>query len=153
MTSMTRKALVPVLALAAAGLALTASTGAAQAQPEPDTKVRPGYWRYETKVSIFGGSSETKCLKREEIERFLFNPCNRHHICTYPVKQVGNGKLHLEGQWVKKKNGGKPIPVAADGTYTPTTLNMTARVKVLGMNVTGQIHGTWISDSCPAGAK
>jgi hypothetical protein len=144
------------LALTGAGLVMAASPSAAQphpAGPEPATKVRPGYWRYETKVSIFGGGSETKCLKAAEIERFMFNPCNSHHNCTYPVKQVGGGRMHLEGQWVEKKKGTK-IPITADGTYTQTTLAMTAHIKILGgIPVTGQIKGTWLSDSCPPGAK
>ena len=153
------------LALAGAAVALSASSGLAQpaeasaasslpsASAEQPSKVRPGLWRYSSKVSIFGGKTEEKCLKREEIERFLFNPCNSHHICTYPVKQVGNGRLHLEGQWVEKKKGTR-IPVTADGTYTPTTLAMDAHVKVLGgISVSGTIKGTWLADTCPAGAK
>ena len=151
---MIRNALA-ALALTGAGLAMATSPSAAQPQgPVAEaTKVRPGYWRYTTKVSIFGGSTENKCLRKEEIERFLFNPCNHHHVCTYPVKQIGGGRLHLEGQWVEKKKGTR-IPVTADGSYTPTTINMTARIKILGgIPVSGQIQGAFISDTCPPGAK
>ena len=149
------RTVLAALALAGAGLALAAPATFAQPAAAADgaSKVRPGLWRYESKVSIFGGKTETKCLKREEIERFLFNPCNSHHICTYPVKQIGNGHMHLEGQWVEKKGGGK-IPVTADGTYTATTVNMDAHIKVLGgIPVSGTIKGTWLSVPCPAGSK
>jgi hypothetical protein len=161
---MIRKVLA-ALTLAGVGMILSAPVAAQPAQAAPEaaapsaaqaelpTKVRPGYWSYSTKVSIFGGGSETKCLKAAEIEKFLFNPCNHHHVCTYPVRQVGNGRLHLEGEWVEKKKGGR-IPVTADGTYTPTTLKMTAHVKVLGgLSVSGQIDGKWLSDTCPVGTK
>ena len=155
---MIRNALA-ALALTGAGLVMAASPSAAQPRPPQApaageaSKVRPGYWRYNTKVSILGGKSEMKCLRKEEIERFLFNPCNSHHVCTYPVKQIGGGRMHLEGQWVEKKKGTR-IPVTADGTYTPTTIAMTAHIKILGgIPVSGQIQGQWVSDACPPGAK
>jgi hypothetical protein len=152
---MIRNALV-ALALTGAALALSVSATPSAAQPQGASeagKVRPGYWRYSTKVSIFGGSTENKCLRKDEIERFLFNPCNHHHVCTYPVKQIGNGRLHLEGQWVEKKKGTK-IPVTADGNYAEKSLAMTAHIKIFGgIPVSGQIQGTWLSDTCPPGAK
>jgi hypothetical protein len=137
------------LALAATALALPLIAGpaASRAQTKP-TGVLPGYWEYQAKVAIIPVSKEYKCLKADEIENFLFNPCTRHYKCTYPVKEVGDGKVKLDGTWTDKK--GREAKVKADGTYTPTQVKLKANVKTIhGLGVAGSITARRISDTCP----
>jgi len=141
-------------ALTFAALALAAPMLAGPAVSTPKgtpSGVLPGYWEYTAKVAIFPVDTEHRCLKADEIEQFLFHPCTKKYRCTYPVKQVGAGKVKLDGTWVDRKS--RTAKVKADGTYTPTTVKMKANVRTIhGLGVSGSINAKRISGTCPAGA-
>lgn len=135
--------------IAAAGLCLTGLSASAQAQSE--SEVRPGYWKYTAKIGFIPVSTQYKCLKKDEIDRFLFNPCTRHYKCTYPTKTVSDGKVALKGVWVDKR--GREAPVTASGTYTDTSVKLNAHVRTInGIPLSGVMEGTWQAASCPAGS-
>lgn len=136
----------------AAGVALMAplAAGPVASQSKP-TGVLPGYWEYSAKVALIPAGKEYKCLKADEIEQFLFHPCTRRFKCSYPVKQVGDGKVKLDGVWLDKKS--RPAKVKAEGTYTATTVKLKANVKTIhGITVPGSISAKRVSDTCPAAA-
>ncbi len=137
-------------------LAASAVARAAVADPEP---INPGYW--EAKTVFLGLISQTDrwCIKPKDISKFLSGPSNHIYRCTYPINQVGDGRLHFDGTCVQTKNGKvvQTIKLRGDGEYTRTRLHMQAAgsMKVLGMPVSGDATGDahFISDKCPADAK
>lgn len=133
-----------------------AGAGAAAAQPgggdkgQTATPILPGYWEYTTRV--FGiGQSKRKCLQADEVEDFLTRPCNRHYTCVYPTKQVGGGKLLLDGYWQNKE--GKRAKVHASGNYQPRAFSLKANGSAIGgLPFVASMDAKWISAECPAGA-
>jgi hypothetical protein len=140
-------ALAAPATLATAQNAPTPRQGAAAA--EAATPILPGYWEYSTKV--FGiGSSKKKCLKEDQVEDFLTRPCNRHHTCVYPTKQVGGGKLTLDGYWQNKE--GKRAKVRASGVYQPKAFTINASGTAIGgIPFRAVMDAKWLSAECPAG--
>lgn len=144
-------ALFATVVLAPASVPAWAQVAGAQAAA-PAQRVLPGSWEYRARVAIFPVSKEYRCLNAEEIEDFLFHPCTRKYRCTYPLKQVGDGRVKLDGTWVDRKQ--RVAKVRAEGTYTLTSLNMRANVVTIhGFPVSGSITARRIGDSCPAAAQ
>ena len=125
-----------------------AQGGAASA---PQTLILPGYWEYSTKV-LGIGPAKKKCLKAEEVDDFLSRPCNRHYTCVYPTKQIGNGKLLLDGYWQNKE--GKRAKVHASGTYQPKSFSIRANGTAIGgIPFLASMDAKWLGADCPAGAS
>jgi hypothetical protein len=140
--------------LALAALAGVTAAGALLAVPalaDNAEKIRPGQWEYVYKVAGFKVGSEKKCIKPNEIDKTFFaGPCNRHHRCEYPVREVANGKARYDGTWTDKR--GRVAKVKADGTYTETTLNLKARgTTTTGIPMAVTMNAKWIGE-CPAGS-
>lgn len=133
------------LAFAAAAAALLAIPASAQTVD----KVRPGYWEYAYKVAGIRVSTEHKCVKSSEIDKVFFaGPCNRHHKCVYPVREIGDGKARYEGTWTDKR--GRVAKIKASGTYSETTF----KLKASGTTTTGiplgvTMNAKWVG-ACPA---
>lgn len=138
-----RLALAAAAGVAAAGALLSPPAIAANASAE---KIRPGQWEYVYKVAGIRVSSEKKCIKANEIDKAFFQgPCNRHHRCEYPVKQVANGKAAFDGTWTDKR--GRVAHVKADGTYTETTFNLKAKgTTTTGIPMSVTMNAKWIGD-------
>jgi hypothetical protein len=137
---------------AAAVAAATLLTPIAQAQsPAPQT-VYPGRWEYKYRIAFIPVATEYWCFKPDAIERAFEGPCNRHHTCTYSVREVADGKVRLVGQWKDKK--GRIAPVSAQGGYTLNTINLRLNVKTTnGVPLTGTMSARRISNECAAGDK
>lgn len=139
------------LVLAAAGAAaMGAALLAVPANADNAERVRPGYWEYAYKVAGIRVATERKCIKPDEIDKVFFaGPCNHHHKCVYPVRQIGDGKAKFDGTWTDKK--GRVAHVAADGTYTDTTFNLKAHgTTTTGVPMAVTMNAQWLGASCPA---
>ena len=138
------KLLIPVIFAAAAAVA-----GPAAAQ----TTIAPGYWETTSRVisPIPTSKTERKCIKPEDIDKFIGGAPNRHYACTYPTREVANGKIRLAGS-CKTKNSA-PVPISGEGTYTRDTLRLEARVEAklggLTVPVRARTEGRRIADTCP----
>lgn len=144
---------VPALAAAVLLAAPLLASGVAPAQGAPAAKtatgVLPGLWEYRAKVFGVNVDTERRCLTEDKIETFLFNPCNKHHRCTYPTKVVKDGKVVLDGTWTDKR--GRQAKVKANGTYTATSMSMRANVRTItGIPLSGTFSAKRLGDSCPA---
>jgi hypothetical protein len=141
-------ALACALALAPAASSRAAQDGAAL----PSDSVQPGRWEYRYKIFALPVATEHWCLKPEEIEKAFAGPCNRHHTCTYPVREFGDGKVRLQGRWVDKR--GRVAPVSGQGSYTPTTIKLSVRGRTInGIPFVGSMNARRIGDACEAGDK
>lgn len=131
--------------LFAAGLFLALLGGTAlHAQTRPEDSITPGLWQYKTRFMGVVVDDEKKCVTGVEIDKFFTGPCNRHHTCVYPVRQVGNGRARFEGYWQNKE--GKRTNVTAEGTYSPRQFTLNARA--LGLRAT--VEARWVAPTCPA---
>jgi hypothetical protein len=137
------------IALAAAAGAVATALLSVPASADNAEKVRPGYWEYAYKVAGIRVSSEKKCIKPNEIDKVFFaGPCNHHHKCVYPVRQIGDGKAKFDGTWTDKR--GRVAHVAADGTYTETTFNLKAHgTTTTGIPMSVTMNAKWLG-ACPA---
>jgi hypothetical protein len=134
-----------------AAVALLAIPAVASSQAT-DT-ILPGYWEYRSKVSygVSSNSVEKKCVLPKDVEKFFSGPSNRHYKCTYPTRNVANGKAEFQGTCVDKR--GRKAFVTASGTYSPKHFTLNAKIKtsIIGLPITptGSIDATWIGPTCP----
>ncbi|THD58038.1 DUF3617 family protein [Phenylobacterium sp.] len=138
----------PVLALIplAAALALAGPAAAQKA-------ISPGYWETTNKVtSPFPVSkTEKRCIKPSDVAKFMEGKINHIYTCTYPTKEVGAGKIHLQGTCATRD--GPAIPISGEGAFTADTMHIEARIvpQIGGLNMT--VHATTdakrLGDTCP----
>jgi len=136
--------------LLALGLGLCALP-AASAQPET---VRAGYWEYKVKALGLTVDTELWCVRDDQIDKFFTGPCNRHHTCVYPTRQVGGGKARFAGYW--QNDDGKRAHVEAAGEYAPTrfTLRTKATKGTNGAPIPAlTLDAKWLGETCRPGAK
>ena len=137
--------LVPTALLACA---LAAPAAAAQ------TPIAPGYWETTSQVisPLPTKKTEKRCIREEDVEKFIGGSPNRHYTCTYPTREIANGKIRLAGS-CKTKNS-DPVPITGEGVYTRDTLRLDARVKAKLGGITVPVHartsGRRVADACPA---
>ena len=136
----------PLLLAAVAALA-----GPAAAQ----TSIAPGYWETTSRIisPIPTTKTEKKCIRPEDIDKFIGGAPNRHYTCTYPTREVANGRIRLAGS-CKTKNSA-PVPITGEGVFTRDTLRLDARVKAklggLNVPVHARTEARRIGDTCPTG--
>ncbi len=127
-----------------------------QKTPEPKT-IEPGYWESVHRVSwpVPYRKVERRCIQPADVAKFLLGPSNHIYKCVYPVRQIGNGTIRLEGSCATKR--GKPVPLTGSGTYTATTLKMQVRIvpELGGLDI--PVHASTdahrIGDVCPTPPK
>jgi hypothetical protein len=133
-------------------LAALAPAAAAVAQ---ETPIEPGYWESHNKMGIgplkLSDKIERKCLTPKEVDKFMDGPSNRHYACTYPERVVKDGKIFMSGQCVHRKKGTK-IDLTLNGTYNPTSFQMSARLKWGLLVGSGTMTAKRIGDTCPPGS-
>jgi hypothetical protein len=136
-----------VLAL---GVALAAGrAGAAET-------IRPGYWESTTEVTapIQESKIERRCVTPKAVAKFMTCYLNHHYKCDCPQQSYTGGQIQFRGDCVDAKN--RHVEIEGEGSYTPTTLKMTARghFKLLGlpMSFSASTDSHRIGDVCPAGA-
>jgi hypothetical protein len=112
--------LAPVLALTLATLG-----GVADAQPNT---IAPGYWETTNQVisPVHSSKVERRCIKPQDIAKFMDGPSNHIYHCTYPTRVVGDGTIRLRGSCASRD--GKPFPISGDGSFTRDTFHMDARI-------------------------
>ncbi len=114
----------------------------------------PGYWEMaNTWVFVFHFKPvERKCFTAADVSGVLQGPSNAHYACTYPTREVGDGRLVLKGTCVEKH--GQVAQIAAQGAYEPTEFHLTAdlRTKIAGVPLRGKgiTDAHRIGDICPA---
>jgi hypothetical protein len=137
-------------------LGLTAAAGAAGPASAQET-IQPGYWEVTNKVEavIRKTSQERRCITPAQVAKFNMGPANKHYACTYPTRVFENGRIVLKGVCTDKK--GKQAQVAATGSYSPTTFQMTADVDAsyAGVPISARFStdARRLGDVCPADAK
>lgn len=137
--------ILPSLLLAAA--AVVAGPAAAQ------TSIAPGYWETTSQIvsPVPTRKTEKRCIRPEDIDKFIGGAPNRHYTCTYPTREISGGKIRLAGS-CKTKNS-EPVPVTGEGVYTRDSIRLDARFKAklggLGVTVHARTSGTRLGDTCP----
>lgn len=148
MPSAARHLVAVVSVTAALGVVWTAAHGA-------DT-IRPGYWATTDTVTspVHRTKIENRCITPKAIAKFTGCYINHHYQCTCPEQSNANGKIVFHGDCVDAKGG--HVLIDGEGTYTATTLHMSARghATIMGLSVpfstTTDSH--WIADACPPGS-
>ncbi len=117
--------------------------------------VKPGYWETTSRVlsPIHSVDTERRCVTKEQVRKFMSCYINHHYDCACAEDTVGDGRVAFKGECVDRKNGSK-VAVSGSGTYTDTTLSMSADAmfKFMGLPVAGKatIDAKRLSDTCPA---
>ena len=137
------------LALLLAPLVLAGPASAAEG-------ILPGYWETTNRLisPIPQKKVEKRCITPQEVAKFMEGPSNRHYKCTYPTRSFEGGKILLKGQCRSKK--GRVVDVSGHGSYTPTTMQLTANIATewAGLTIAGKAStdARRISDTCPPAA-
>lgn len=118
-----------------------------------DATPLPGYWEL-TNTWIFVIHFKTvdrKCFTAADVSGVLQGPSNSHYACTYPHREVGDGRLSLSGTCVEKH--GQVAEVTAEGTYAPTAFKLSARLRtrIAGVPLSGRgvTDAHRLSETCP----
>lgn len=94
-----------------------------------------------------------RCITPADVDKVLQGPSNRHYDCTYPVREVADGKARFEGQCVNRKKGDK-AQVALRGDYGPTRFTFKGVVRPdlggISLPLNASISATRVSATCPA---
>ena len=124
------------------------------AHPADAASPLPGYWETtNTWIFLFHFRTvERRCFTAADISGVLQGPSNAHYTCTYPTREVGDGRLTLKGTCVEAH--GQVAQISAQGTYAPTSfqLKATLRTRIAGVPLrgTGITDARRIADVCPA---
>jgi hypothetical protein len=140
---------------------LAALAAAARAAAQPDAglpnggpPIQPGYWESTNQVlsPIHSVKVERRCITPADVDKFLAGPSNHHYDCTYPTHVVQDGQIQMSGVCVEKK-GGRKVKVSGEGSYTPVSFTITARIatRFLGIPIAGRAmtEARRIADACP----
>ena len=135
--------------IAGLGLAALALAGPACAQKA----ISPGYWETTSKVTapIATQKTERRCIQPADVAKFMEGKINHIYKCTYPTKEVGAGKIKLQGSCATKD--GPPVPISGTGTFTPDSMHIEARVVIslggLNLPVHAETDAHRLGDTCP----
>ena len=90
--------------------------------------IAPGYWETTNQVvsPMRSTKTERRCIRPQDVAKFMEGPSNHIYRCTYPTRVIGEGTIRLSGTCATKK--GPPLPVSGEGTFTRDTFRMEARV-------------------------
>ena len=145
-----------VAAPAVAGAIMLAAPGpASQAQaqtPANAQTVLPGYWEYTTNA-VGIRSTEQKCVRPSEINRFFGGLSTNRWRCTYPTREVGGGNARFEGTCTDHKN--RRIGVRLNGTYQSESFTFRGGAQLARGTpyLPASITARRISAQCPANAE
>lgn len=144
--------IVAFAAPALAGAILLASPATvSQAQTTAET-VLPGYWEYTTSA-LGARSTEQKCVRPSEINRFFGGLSTRRWQCTYPTREVGGGNARFEGTCTDRK--GRRVNVRLNGTYQSQNFTFRGGAQLARGTpyLPASITARRISAQCPANAE
>ena len=145
-----RAAAVAAPALAGAIL-LAAPSSPTQAQAAA-SEVLPGYWEYTTSA-VGIRSTETKCVRPSEINRFFGGLSTRRWQCTYPTRVVGGGVARFEGVCTDPR--GRRVNVRLGGSYQQENFRFTGGAQLARGTpyLPASITARRVSATCPADAE
>ena len=145
------------LALAAPVVAGAVMLGAPAAAPQAQTAapaqpVLPGSWEYTTSA-LGQRDTETKCVRPSEINRFFGGLSTNRWKCTYPTRQVADGRARFEGTCQDKK--GRRVNVRLNGTYQTETFHFNGGAQLMRGTpyIPASITARRLAAQCPAGAE
>lgn len=139
--------LAPLLALPLLSVLALASPALAQ------KAISPGYWETTSKVTspFPTQKTERRCILPADVAKFMEGKINHIYKCTYPTKEVGGGKIRLEGSCATKD--GPPVPISGSGTFSNETMHLEARVAPQIGGLTIPVHAITdakrLSETCP----
>jgi hypothetical protein len=139
------KRLLPLCVLLA-----SAAAGSARAQ----SAINPGYWETTSRVTspFPTHKTERRCIKPADVAKFMEGKINHIYTCTYPTREIGGGKMRLEGSCATRD--GPPVPISGRGVFTNDSMHLEARIepKIGGLAI--PIHAVTdarrLADACPA---
>ena len=139
-----------VAAPVVAGAVLLGSPAPAPAQSPPP--VLAGYWEYTTSA-VGVRDTEQKCVRPSEINRFFGGLSTRRWQCTYPVREVGNGRARFEGTCQDRK--GRRVNVRLNGTYQQESFRFTGGAQLARGTpyLPASITARRLAAQCPATAE
>jgi hypothetical protein len=107
---------------------------APQAPSAAEHTIDPGFWEARHSALIFSGSNR-RCVREQDVARYIGGWENSIYDCTYPVSVVGGGTVRWEGTCVSR--GGRHLTIRAQGTYTNTSFTVRGHVssRLAGVNV------------------
>lgn len=148
LASLTR--LFAIAAPVVAGGLMLGSPAPAPAQSPPP--VLPGYWEYTTSA-VGVRDTEQKCVRPSEINRFFGGLSTRRWQCTYPVREVGNGRARFEGTCQDRKN--RRVNVRLNGAYQQESFRFTGGAQLARGTpyLPASITARRIAAQCPANAE
>ena len=139
------KRLLPLCVLLAG-----AAAGSAWAQ----SAISPGYWETTSKVTspFPTHKTERRCIKPADVAKFMEGKINHIYTCTYPTKEIGGGKMRLEGTCATRD--GPPVPISGSGVFTSDSMHLEARIapKIGGLviPIRAVTDARRLGDDCPA---
>ena len=134
--------------------ALLALVAATPTRAAPSEAIAPGYWETTNKVLTPMRSTkvERRCIRPQDVAKFMEGPSNHIYRCTYPTRVITNGTIRLQGTCATKK--GPPLPVSGEGTFTRDTFQMEARVGAqlgpMTIPVRARTDARRLAAECPA---
>jgi Protein of unknown function (DUF3617) len=117
--------------------------------------IRPGYWSTTNTVTapIQQSKTENRCITPEAIAKFTGCYINHHYKCTCPEQSSAAGRIIFHGDCVDAK--GRHVLINGEGSYTPTTLQLSAQGDTtwMGLKLHFATHtdSHWLADACPPG--
>ncbi|MNS39663.1 hypothetical protein D3C72_719530 [compost metagenome] len=151
------RVLARVAAVAAPVVAGAVMLGAPAAAPQAQTAapvqpVLPGYWEYTTSA-LGSRDTEQKCVRPSEINRFFGGLSTNRWKCTYPTRQVGDGRARFEGACQDKK--GRRVNVRLNGTYQTESFTFNGGAQLMRGTpyIPASITARRLAAQCPAGAE
>ena len=152
---LTRPMLIRMVGVAAPALAGAIMLGAPSSAPQAQdatTEVLPGYWEYTTSA-VGIRSTEQKCVRASEINRFFGGLSTRRWQCVYPVREVGNGNARFEGTCTDRR--GRRVQVRLRGPYQQESFRFTGGAQLARGTpyLPASITAHRLAAVCPAGAE
>ena len=142
------KRLAPLLAAPVLAVLAAATPAAAQ------KAISPGYWETVRKVTspFPAQKTERRCIQPDDVAKFMEGKINHIYKCTYPTKEIGAGKIRLQGTCATRD--GPPVPISGSGTFTSDSMHLEARVSLqIGGGISIPARATTdarrLGDACP----
>ncbi len=139
------------LLASAVTVSLLALAGRAAAQ---GSAIAPGWWETTNQVisPLHTTKVERRCIRPQDVAKFMDGPQNHIYHCTYPTRVVGEGTIRLKGSCASRD--GRPFPIAGEGTFTQDTFHVEARAAYQFGPLTIPIHAMTdarrLGPDCPA---
>jgi hypothetical protein len=144
----------PVLRIAALVAIPVAATLAFAGVAAAQSAISPGYWETTSRVTspFPTRKTERRCIKPADVAKFMEGKINHIYTCTYPTKEVGGGKIRLQGTCATRD--GPAIPISGEGSFTGDSMHLEARIAPQIGGLTVPVHASTdakrLGDSCPA---